>query len=110
MIKEIFNLEELKNFIASNEASAVYFSTDHCNVCKVLKPKVIEFLETNYPKVSFTYVNIEQAREFSGEYSIFSVPTIVFYFDGRETFRKSRNFSLTELSQAIERPYNMMFT
>ncbi len=105
-----FSIAELENLIANSEAAAIYFSTNYCNVCKVLKPKVIEFLEENYPKINFAYVDIEKLKEAAGRYSIFAVPTLVFFFDGRETFRKSRNFSLTELSQSIQRPYSLLFS
>ncbi len=100
----------LDNLISSNEAIAVYFSTEYCNVCKVLKPKVKELLENDFPNIKFVYVDIEKQKEVSGKYSIFTVPTLVFFFNGKESFRKSRNFSLAELYQAIERPYSFLFS
>lgn len=106
----ILKQSELDEFIQANDAVAVYFSTEYCNVCKVLKPKIIEFLEENFPKIIFKYVDIEKSRETAGKYSIFAVPTIVFYFNGQETFRKSRNFSLSELYQAVGRPYSLLFS
>ena len=109
-MNQIDRVEELEKFINESDAAAIYFSTEYCNVCKVLKPKVIEFLNENYPNVNFAYVDIEKNKEIAGKYSIFSVPTIIFYFGGTEAFRKSRNFSLAELYQAVERPYNMLFS
>lgn len=106
----IHSLEDFEVILKQNDAIAIYFSTEYCNVCKVLKPKVKEFLDEEFPKVVFKYVDIEQQKEIAGNYSIFAVPTIVFFFGGKEAFRKSRNFGIAELSDAIERPYNMIFS
>lgn len=103
-------LDELENFINSQKATAIYFSTEHCNVCKILKPKVKEFLAEDFPNIEFEYVDIEKNKEIAGSYSIFAVPTIIFFFEGRESLRKSRNFSIAELYDNLERPYSMLFS
>lgn len=107
---EITSVKELDEFIDKNDAAAIYFSTQYCNVCKVLKPKVKEFLSEEFPKVNFLYVDIEKSKEVAAKYSIFAVPTMVFFFGGKEAFRKSRNFSLAELYDSLERPYSMIFS
>lgn len=106
--KDIFTIEEFNNFINTNEATVVYFSTPECNVCKVLKPKLIEILEDKFPLFSFAYVDCNQAKELAAQNSIFSVPTIIFYIQGKELFRKSRNINLTELEYELERPYSFI--
>lgn len=104
------NEDNLESLVNSNKAIAIYFSTEYCNVCKVLKPKVKELLENDFPQIKFVYVDIEKQKEVTGKYSIFTVPTLVFFFNGKESFRKTRNFSLSELYQAIIRPYSLMFS
>jgi len=47
--------------------------------------------------------------DISSQYGVFTIPTIVVYFDGNETIRKSRHIGVGELAQAIERPYNLIF-
>lgn len=100
---------DFENFLTENKAVVAYFSHDECNVCKVLKPKVIELLESSYPKIKFSYINIKNTPEISAQQSIFTVPTIVAYFEGKEFVRKSRSFSLQELNQALEKPYNIIY-
>ena len=92
-----------------NYAICFYLSTAGCNVCKVLKPKVIEMLEVDFPKISFCYVDLNEAKEISGQLSIFSVPTILVYFEGKETIRASRNMHIEELREQIDRYYKMIF-
>ena len=106
----INSLENFEDILKQNDAVAIYFSTEYCNVCKVLKPKVKEFLDEEFPKVVFKYVDIEQQKEIAGKYSIFAVPTIIFFFGGKEAFRKSRNFGIAELYDNLERPYSMLFS
>lgn len=101
-----------KNFLEitkSNRAICFYLSKPECNVCKVLKPKVIELLEVDFPKISFCYVNLNEAKEISGQLSIFSVPTVLVYFEGKESIRASRNVHIEELSEQIDRYYKMIF-
>ncbi len=55
------------------------------------------------------YVNSELLPEVSAQQSIFTVPTVVVFLDGKEFIRKSRNISLSEFQKDIERPYSMYF-
>ena len=100
------------NFIEStksNKAVCFYLSTPECNVCKVLKPKIIDMLENDFPGIIFCYVDVNEAKEISGQLSVFSVPTILVYFEGKETIRASRNMHIEELCEQIERYYKMIF-
>lgn len=108
-IMDIKNIEEFKNFTVTNEAALIYFSHEECNVCKVIKPKIQEMIDLQYRKIKMAYSDTVLYPEVAGQNSIFSVPTILVYFDGREYIRKSRNIGIEELSNLIERPYNMIF-
>jgi thioredoxin-like negative regulator of GroEL len=106
---DIHKIEEFENFVKTNEAALVYFSTPQCNVCKVLKPKVIDFINSDYPKIKMAYVNCEVLKEVAAQNRIFAVPTIIVYLAGKEFIRKSRNISIVEFSSELERPYNLYF-
>ncbi len=80
----------------------LYLSTENCNVCKSLKPKVIELI-SSYPDISFEYHNIELNPELSGKYSVFAVPTILFFVDDKEYFRESRFVSVDTIQEKIDR-------
>ena len=103
------SIDEFHNFITSNPGAVVYFSTPQCNVCKVLKPKLISLLEENFPNMSFGYVDCESQKELAAQNRIFAVPTILFFIDGKEFIRKSRNVNLHELSEELDRPYSLFF-
>jgi len=109
MQTDLFTLDEFNSLISSSRAVALYFSTPDCNVCKVLKPKLIEMLEEEFSLINFVYVDCEKAKELAAQNSIFSVPTILFFFDGKEYIRKARFVNLDELRDEIDRIYSMMF-
>lgn len=103
------SIDEFLNFYKTNIAICFYLSTPECNVCKVLKPKVIEMIESDFPEMKYCYVDLNESKEISGQLSVFSVPTILIYFEGKETIRASRNVHLEELREQIERYYKMIF-
>ena len=105
----IYSEDQLNNIIEKNPAVAAYYSTKDCNVCKILKPKILSLIASDFPMIKFVYVNVNNHREIAAQNSVFSVPTILFYVEGRETLRYSRNINLSEFSDRVGRIYNMLF-
>ena len=103
------NMDEFNKFIRENEGTVVYFSTPTCNVCKILKPKLLDILSNKFPKMHFAFVNVEEAQELAAQNQVFAVPTILFHLDGKGFIRKSRNINLNMLTEELDRPYSMMF-
>ncbi len=103
------SVEAMQAFVSGHEAAAVYFAGADCGVCHVLEPKVRALLSESFPRIAFGRVATEQATELAAQQSVFAVPTLLFFFDGRESFRYSRNFSVGEIARDIARPYGMFF-
>lgn len=110
MFTEIKSLDEFNHMKQEEPALLAYFSTDACNVCKVLKPKVDELVQREFPKLKMVYVKSDVLPDIAGQHQVFAAPTILVFFDGRETIRKSRNIGLDELHREIARPYSMIFS
>jgi thioredoxin-like negative regulator of GroEL len=110
MYTPVKTLEQYNDLLRKEQALLFYFSTDECQVCKVIKPKIEKLLSANFPKIKLFYINLNTSPELSAQNRIFAVPTIQLVFGGREYFRKSRSFSLAELEDEIARPYRLMFT
>ncbi len=106
---EITDISAFYNYIESQSATLIYFSNDSCNVCKVLKPKVKEMLESEFPKMKFYYVDTNAFPEIAAQNRVFTIPTILIFFDGKESIRKSRYIGIEELRKEIERPYEIIF-
>src|SRR5690554_2865289 len=105
MFTEIQSLEEFNRLKNDEPALLSYFSTDACNVCKVLKPKVAELIAEEFPQLKAVYIKSDILPDVAGQHQVFAAPTILVFFDGRETIRKSRNIGIDELRSAISRPY-----
>ena len=102
-------LEEFQQQVREEPALLYYISHESCNVCKVLKPKIIALLSEHFPKMNMYYIDAKQTPEISAQLSVFAVPTIIVYFDRKEFFRFSRNISLAELEEKLQKTYNLMF-
>ena len=105
----IYNLQLLAEKIEEEKGLLIYFSTDGCSVCKVLKPKVSELLHERFSRMTSFYVDTDKSPVLSGQHSVFTIPTILLYFEGKEHLRFSRNISLHQLEEAIDKPYNLTF-
>lgn len=103
------NLEEMEKIVKETPASIFYFSNDNCNVCKVLKPKILELIEEHFPKLKFYYVDTIESPDIPAQKSIFTIPTILAFFEGVELYRKNRYMSMDGFKVELERPYKMVF-
>ncbi|MCF6365985.1 MAG: thioredoxin family protein [Bacteroidales bacterium] len=108
-LKDLKSLDEFNSVLEAEDGVLIYFSHEQCNVCKVLKPKIVKLLDENFPSMKMFYADTVKASEIAGQNGIFTVPAVVCFFGGKETFRKSRNIGIEELRLQIKRPYDMVF-
>lgn len=108
-MKTVSTVQEFEKILAENDAVLAYFSTEVCSVCKVLKPKVMEMVAESFPKMKMVFVESDKLPELAAQNRIFTAPTVVVFFTGRETIRKSRAFGIDELMLEIQRPYSLIF-
>ena len=101
-------ISEIQATIDVNQAVMLYFSAPTCSVCHVLKPKLLEAIDANFDKFKVVDIDVSKEQEIAGQYSVFALPTIIVFLDGKEFFRKSRNMSVAEVVDAIKRPYDIM--
>ncbi len=99
-------IDPIEKLITKSGIEILYFSTDSCNVCKVLKPKIKEIVN-KYNNINFVYIDTEDYLEASANYSVFSVPTIIIIIDGKEYLRFNRNLSIENFSETIDRYFNL---
>ncbi len=107
--KTILNLSEFEEICVKNTGALFYFSTLSCVVGEALEPKVINLLKNDFPKIPFYFIDINASPEIAAKNSVFVEPTILVFFEGKETIRMSRNISLFELNKAISRIYKLVF-
>ena len=101
-------LDEMNEFIKNNTIAMIYFSSEGCSVCSALLPKIQEMI-IHFPNIKISKVQIEKFTEAAGQYSIFTLPAILIYIEGKEVIREARFISVEMLQEHIERYYNLLF-
>ena len=108
-LKTITTREEFEEVLKQNLGVLFYFSTLSCSVGEALEPKVMRLIEKEFPKIPFYHIDMNASAEVSANNNVFVEPTILVFFEGKETIRKSRIVSIPDLSNAIERIYKLAF-
>ncbi|MDO9258107.1 MAG: thioredoxin family protein [Bacteroidales bacterium] len=103
------DIKDIESLVADNTAVLLYFYNDNCAPCKILRPKVQELVQDNFPRIEFRLINAEQHPALSAQHGVFASPTLIVFFEGKEYIRESKNISISELHDKIERIYNMIF-
>ena len=99
----------LERFVHSHQICVLYYSAPDCGVCAALKPKLSAMLEQEFPKLAFAEVDCALSPALAAGYSVFAVPTLIVFTQGKESLRKSRSFGLGVLAAELERPYSLVY-
>ncbi len=102
------SLNNLESAIRIHPALLVYFYNDACAPCQALRPKVTEMVSAGFPKMELVFINTAGHPEIAANYGIFSAPTLLVFFEGKETIRESKYISIPDLQQRIDRYYRMV--
>ncbi len=76
----------------------VDFNADWCGPCRMLRPILDEIVEEN-KDARIVSINIDNEEELAEEYSIFSIPCLVVFKDGKEV---NRSVGLISKDQVLE--------
>lgn len=109
MTESIDTLEKFENILNTHPAVLVYFKTTSCSVVEALEPKVKSLIENKFQKLHYLTIDINLAPKIISAYQAFVEPTILVFFEGKETIRRSRNISVIELEKTLLRSYELFF-
>jgi len=100
-MNRIKSIDQLKNALQAT-ASVVIAKTQGCSVCLPVTMRLYEIMES-YPSIPVFELYIEDVPEFRGQYLVFTVPTIILFYEGREILRESRFIDWHNLVSTIEK-------
>lgn len=109
-MENIETLDRLNELKYEQEALLILFGGKECNVCHSIKPKLIELVENQYPKVKMVYVDCHVVTDICSQNSVFTLPTLQVYFTGQKFIEEVRSFSLQKVIDDMQRPYSMLFS
>ena len=78
--------EEFNNAISSGPAIVDFWAT-WCGPCKMLAPTIDQLAEDLEGKIVVGKVDVDQCRELAGEYGVMSIPTVIYFKNGKEVKR-----------------------
>jgi thioredoxin-like negative regulator of GroEL len=73
-----------------------------------LEPKIYS-LKKRFPHTRFKTVNATINKEIAAQFNVFSFPTVLVFYEGQESIRMVRNFSVQELEGKMNRIYQLLF-
>jgi thioredoxin-like negative regulator of GroEL len=103
-MQQLNNVEELEEFIATQPFAFLYVSQPTCSVCQALLPKIKAMLE-QFPNLQSAYVDTSLITEVVGKFSVFTIPVLLLFIDGKEVMRKARYLSVDDVEATIAK-YN----
>lgn len=98
------SLKEIENFIDEHELAFLYISRTNCSVCHALKPKVERLIE-GYPKITAGHIIADDVEAVAGRFSIFTVPVLLLFWNGKEYLREARIVHMDLLKEKLDRIY-----
>ena len=107
VIKTLESLEQLKQ---TEDVLLILFGGENCNVCHVIKPKLIALVAENYPKIKMAYVDCHVTTEVCSQQGILSLPVVQVFFANQKFIEEVRTFSLQKLMADIAKPYRLIFS
>ncbi len=102
-IRTLESFQDVLNVIGTeDEVNLMYFTRQDCGVCHAVKPAVSGLLG-KYPQIKGYDCYLESDPMIAGQYSLYNVPVILVYVNGREVLREGRFIVMDVLEPKILR-------
>jgi len=96
------SIDAIKEFIKENKFVMIYFSGVGCNVCRDISPRIQEMIK-KYPNIVMGEVEVENLPSVASVFSVFTIPTLIIFFQEKEIIRQGRYINFIELEEKIQR-------
>ncbi|WP_374722331.1 thioredoxin family protein [Peribacillus tepidiphilus] len=103
-MENLTSLEMVEHFIKNNHLTFVFISRTNCSVCHALLPQVKEVMN-DFPLIHLGYVNADHVEEIAGYFSIFTVPVLLLFVEGKEFLREARFVHLEPFKEKVKKIY-----
>lgn len=104
MFKKIYAEQEITPFITDHQLAFLYISKTNCSVCHSLLPQV-EAVLTDYPKIKTAHINVDDIPAVAGRFSVFTVPVLLLFAEGKEYLREARIVHLDQFREKLDKIY-----
>lgn len=87
-VKHFTNSAEFDSAIQTAPVAMVDFWATWCGPCKMLAPTIEKIGESYEGKALVAKVDVDQCQDLAARFGIMSIPTVVFFQNGKEVGRR----------------------
>src|SRR5699024_222631 len=102
--EELTTITAVHHFIQDHKLSFLFISQPNCSVCHGLFPQV-QRLMMNYPEINLGHINASEVPEVAGAFSVFTVPVLLLFAEGKEYIREARIDQLDLFEEKLDKIY-----
>lgn len=95
------SIEKIKESVENNRFSILYITTEECGVCKSVYPKLLELID-KYEHLNAMGCRTNEVEGVMGELMVFTIPTIMIFYEGKEVYRAERFIRFEELEEKLD--------
>ena len=99
-MRHISHIDRIAEAIADYRLCLFYIKASDCGVCNVMLDKVRRMAE-HHPLLDAFYTDIIEEPLIAGRFLVYSGPTVLLLFDGKEVYRASGFIDVNELERKI---------
>ena len=97
-----YNKESFDKDLAAGKLMMVDFWAEWCGPCRMLGPVVEQLAGDFEEKAEVGKVNVDEEQELAIRYGVMSIPTVIFFKDGKEIDRKVGVMPAGAFTQVLE--------
>lgn len=102
MAQEITDKDFKSSVLESGQPALIDFWAPWCGPCRSLSPIIDEVSEEYKGKALIAKVNVDDNPETASSYGIRSIPTLVFFKEGKEAARKVGSVSKSVIKEQLD--------
>ena len=99
---EARTIEEIDAFIHTHTFAFLFLYQENCSVCHAVQPQAAKVLK-EFPHIHPLQANVTQLPELAGKFTIFTVPVLLLFVDGKEVMRFARFVEMEKLHHQLKR-------
>ncbi|MGR7812663.1 thioredoxin [Lacinutrix undariae] len=92
---------DFKNTVESNKTVVLDFYADWCGPCQTLLPTIHKLAEELKDDVIIKKVNVDKDKELAALFNVRSIPTLIFFNDGKAVDRHTGLLTENDLRTKI---------
>ncbi|HEX6593153.1 MAG TPA: thioredoxin family protein [Bacillota bacterium] len=102
--EKLTSIEQIDGFIEKHPLAFLYISQQNCSVCHGLLPQVQKLME-KYPEIKLAHIDADEVEQVAGRFSIFTVPVLLLFVEGKEYVREARIVHLQLFDEKVNKIY-----